>query len=45
MLPSPVDSRRRTVERALCFVVVAIMVIAVIYAAWIGIANFSRIGV
>jgi len=33
------------VERALCILVVAIMVIAVIYAAWIAIGNFSRIGV
>ena len=33
------------VERALCIFVVAIMVIAVIYAAWISIDNFSRIGV
>jgi hypothetical protein len=34
-----------SVERALCILVVAIMVIAVIYAAWISIGNFSRIGV
>jgi hypothetical protein len=33
------------VERALCILVVAIMVIAAIYAAWIAITNFSRIGV
>jgi hypothetical protein len=31
--------------RALCMLIVAIMVAAVIYSAWIGISNFSRIGV
>jgi hypothetical protein len=49
MPPSPVDARPLTVqpgvERALCILVVAIMFIAVIYAAWISIGNFSRIGV
>ena len=49
MPASSVDSRPQThqpaVGRALCVLVVAIMVIAVIYAAWIGIGNFSRIGV
>jgi len=49
MPPSSVDDRLPTVqpglERALCIFVVAIMLIAVIYAAWISIGNFSRIGV
>ena len=31
--------------RALCMLIVVIMVAAVIYTAWIGISNFSRIGV
>jgi hypothetical protein len=31
--------------RTLCLVIVLIMVAAVIYAGWIGILNFSRIGV
>ena len=49
MPPSSMDSSTPThqpaVERALCILVVAIMIIAVIYAAWISIGNFSRIGV
>ena len=49
MCPSSVDARplpaRPGLERALCLLVVAIMIIAVIYAAWISIGNFSRIGV
>lgn len=36
---------RFPIERALCILVLAIMVIAVTYAAWIAIGNFSRIGV
>ena len=31
--------------RALCAFIVIIMIAAVLYAAWIGISNFSRIGV
>ena len=45
MPSASVDSRPHTVPRVLCILVVLIMVIAVIYAAWIGIGNFSRIGV
>lgn len=45
MPPDSVDSRRHTVPRALCLIVVLIIAVAVIYAAWIGIGNFSRIGV
>ena len=45
MPSASVDSRQHTVPRALCIIVVLIVVIAVIYAAWIGIGNFSRIGV
>jgi len=29
----------------LCAIVVVIIIVAVLYAAWIGISNFSRIGV
>jgi hypothetical protein len=56
MPPASVDARPLTadpgarsvpagVERALCILVFAIMVVAVLYAAWISIGNFSRIGV
>ena len=31
--------------RALCAIIVVIMIAAVLYAVWIGIINFSRIGV
>jgi hypothetical protein len=31
--------------RALCVVIVVSIVAAVLYAVWIGISNFSRIGV
>ena len=31
--------------RTLCAIIVVIMIAAVLYAAWIGISNFSRIGV
>ena len=31
--------------RALCTFIVIIMVAAVMYTAWIGVSNFSRIGV
>ena len=33
------------VTRALCVVVLAIIVAAALYAAWIGISNYSRIAV
>jgi hypothetical protein len=33
------------VMRALCALVVVIIIAAVVYAAWIAISNFSRIGV
>lgn len=35
----------RSHTRTLCVVVVVIMIITVIYATWIGVSNFSRIGV
>jgi len=38
-------SRAHPLTRTLCLVIVLIMVAAVIYAGWIGILNFSRIGV
>jgi hypothetical protein len=34
-----------TLLRTLCIVVFATMVLSVVYAAWISIANFGRIGV
>ena len=45
MTASSVGFRSHALQRALCLIVVAIVVLAVIYAAWIGIDNFSRIGV
>ena len=38
-------SRAYPLTRTLCLVIVLIMVAAVLYAAWIAILNFSRIGV
>jgi len=38
-------SRSRTLVRTLCVVVFVTMIVAVIYAAWICVSNFSRIGV
>jgi DNA-binding transcriptional regulator of glucitol operon len=40
---SPVLNTRLT--RALCIVVFLVMAIAVLYGAWIGISNYSRIHV
>lgn len=34
-----------TLTRTLCAVIVVLMIATVLYAAWIGISNFSRIGV
>ena len=45
MTASSVGFRSHALQRALCLIVVAIVVLAVLYAAWIGIDNFSRIGV
>jgi hypothetical protein len=45
-MPSPsADPRAPVLQRALCVLVVLIMALAVLYAAWISIGNFSRIGV
>ena len=41
-LPSVGDT---ALMRALCAIVVVIIIVAVLYAAWIGVSNFSRIGV
>lgn len=45
MLAASPGSRSHTVVRTLCVVVFVIMIVAVIYATWIGVSNFSRIGV
>ena len=45
MPSTSVDSSAPVLQRALCLIVVVIMALAVLYAAWIGIGNFSRIGV
>ena len=39
------SARERQLQRALCILVVALMVAATLYTAWIAISNFSRIGV
>jgi hypothetical protein len=38
-------SRSSTLNRALCVVVLLGMAVAVAFAAWIAVLNFSRIGV
>jgi hypothetical protein len=40
-----IESRAEAVRRTLCFVIVALMGAAVLYAAWICVQNYSRIGV
>lgn len=45
MTASSIGVRSHALQRALCLVVVVIVVVAAIYATWIGIGNFSRIGV
>jgi hypothetical protein len=45
MLSDSVTGPYAWVVRALCVVVLAIIVAAVLYAAWIGITNYSRIAV
>jgi hypothetical protein len=40
-----VTVRSHALQRALCLVVVIVVALAVIYASWIAISNFSRIGV
>ncbi len=41
----PLPSREGALPRILSVVVLALMLVAMLYAAWIGIANFSRIHV
>lgn len=43
----PVDSPAlgTGLTRLLCIVVLLVVILAVVYAGWIGIINFSRIGV
>jgi hypothetical protein len=38
-------ARYASLTRALCLVVLAIMTVALVYAGWIAISNYSRIGV
>lgn len=45
MTASSVAVRSHALQRALCLIVVVIVVLAVIYATWIAFGNFSRIGV
>ena len=45
MSTSDVAARGLALQRILCIVVVALMVVATLYAGWIGIANYSRIRV
>lgn len=45
-MPTPPAARpAHTLEMALCVFVLLAMLIAVFYAAWIGLSNYSRIGV
>jgi hypothetical protein len=43
--PSSLTSRPDALLRGLCLFVLLTIVIAVLYSAWIGISNYSRIGV
>ena len=46
MLAAPFASPyARRLQRALCIVVIAIVVLATLYALWIGFTDFSRIRV
>lgn len=45
MTASSVAVRTHALQRGLCLIVVVVVLLAVIYAAWIAIGNFSRIGV
>ena len=45
MADSSVATGQDTLLRALCILVFAIILVAVLYTAWIGIVNYSRIGV
>jgi hypothetical protein len=38
-------ARYASLTRPLCLVVLAIMTVALVYAGWIAISNYSRIGV
>jgi hypothetical protein len=42
---SRADAPAHPLPRGLCLLVVLIVVLAVVYTAWIAIGNFSRIGV
>jgi hypothetical protein len=42
---NPVASSAQGLQQLLCVVVLLIVLVATIYAGWIGIINFSRIGV
>jgi len=46
MLPAhPAVSRRPRLEWLLCIVVLTVIMLAALYAGWIGISNFSHIRV
>ena len=45
MTTSSATSPPDTLLRTLCLVVILIIAMAVLYAAWIGLSNYSRIGV
>jgi hypothetical protein len=45
MSSSSITAVPHTLLRTLCLVVLVAILVAVLYAAWIGIANYSRIGV
>jgi hypothetical protein len=41
----PISPRWRSLGPPLCFAVLATMLIAILYAAWISLDNYSNIGV
>ena len=44
-MPTLSPSAPRPLTTTLCLVVILIVVLATVYAGWIGVTNFSRIGV
>jgi hypothetical protein len=46
MLPAnPAPASTRGLQRLFCIVVLVVIMLATLYAAWVGIINFSRIHV
>jgi hypothetical protein len=43
--PNPPPASTRGLQRLLCIIVLVVIVLATLYATWVGISNFSRIHV